>query len=61
MSKLLITGDIHIHDYKDYNLENDFRLNQFLSLANRYVEIANEYSCDYLVIAGDLIHKSVLD
>lgn len=58
---LLLTGDIHIHNYTDHNLNgNRFRLDQFLKLAERLVDIADEKNCEYLAIAGDLIHKPIL-
>lgn len=60
MSKLLITGDVHIFDYPNHNLhETDFRLKQFIKLAHRLIEIADEQGCDTLVLAGDTIHKPI--
>lgn len=60
MSKILITGDIHIWNYADYNLEPDFRLNQFIGLAHRLVEIGKVYDCSHIVLAGDITHKAII-
>ena len=60
MAKILITGDIHIWNYADYNLEPDFRLNQFIGLAHRLVEIGKEYDCSHIVLAGDITHKAII-
>lgn len=56
--KILLTGDLHIHNYTDHNLEPNYRLNQFSRLANRLVEIAIENNCEKLIVAGDIIHKA---
>lgn len=65
MSKILIISDIHIHDYPSYNLfgDNEFRLKQFIKLAERVIEISIEQNFtkdDYLVISGDLIHRPII-
>lgn len=57
--KVLITSDIHIYDYPQYN-QDGFRLTQFERLAHRINEIAEEQGCEMLIIAGDIIHKPVL-
>ena len=58
MKNILISADIHIHDYRSHNLFNDsqFRLNQFDKLADRFIQISKERDCDTLIIAGDFIH-----
>lgn len=58
MGKLLITGDLHLHHFKSYNLFNDpnFRLNQFIKVAHRIVDIANQENAKSLIIAGDFFH-----
>jgi len=53
--KVLITADIHINDYSNYNYEYRSRFNQFLLLAHRLVEIGKEENCQELWILGDLI------
>jgi len=59
---MLITSDIHIHDYPHHNLfdEPKFRLNQFIRLAHRLVEIAKSESCDYIVLGGDIVHRPIV-
>jgi energy-coupling factor transporter ATP-binding protein EcfA2 len=52
---VLITADIHFGEYNDYNFEPGFRLKQFDLLADRYIEMAKEYNCEELWIAGDLL------
>lgn len=53
--KVLITADIHINDYSNYNYEYRSRFNQYLLLANRLVEIGQQENCQELWILGDLI------
>lgn len=57
--KILITSDIHIYDYPQYN-KDGFRLKQFEKLAHRLNEIADQHNCEMLILAGDIIHKPVL-
>jgi len=57
MKNWLITADLHIDDYSQCNYENRSRLNQFLTLADRYVELANENNCDTLVLCGDTVNR----
>ena len=56
--KTLITGDIHIHDFRNFNLftEPKFRLNQFDKLADRFIDIIEEKNVDTMFIAGDFFH-----
>lgn len=58
MSKILITGDVHINDFRSHNLFGDsrFRLKQFIKLAQRIVNISKDQDADTLVIAGDFLH-----
>jgi len=61
MSKCIIVGDLHIHDYTDYNLkEPNWRLNQFIKLSKRIIEVAKTKNCDIVIYAGDLIHRPIL-
>ncbi len=55
--KWLITSDIHIDDYPQFNPETSYRLNQFITLAHRYVEIAKKDGIKVLFMAGDIINK----
>lgn len=58
MSKVLITADVHIHDFRTYNLFNNptFRLNQFRKLAERINDISKQVKAEALIIAGDFLH-----
>jgi energy-coupling factor transporter ATP-binding protein EcfA2 len=57
MKNWLITADIHIDDYTQFNYEYRSRLNQFLKLADRYIELATIHNCDTIVLAGDTINR----
>lgn len=57
MSKMIIVGDIHIHEFQQHNSEG-FRLKQFIQLAHRLVEMGKEQKVTMLTIAGDLVHKA---
>lgn len=41
--KLLLTADWHINDYPNYNREPFARLNAFLLLADRCIEVAQQH------------------
>ena len=58
MTKVLITGDVHIMDYRQHNLFDDpqFRLKQFDKLADRIVNLAAGTKAEALIIAGDFLH-----
>ena len=61
LMKLLITDDVHIFDYPQYNIDgNRFRLEQFIKLAHRLVEIGKEQSIYHIAFAGDTVHKPVV-
>lgn len=58
MSKILITSDVHIHNYSNFNIRSEFpsfRLNQFIKLANWINKRVEEEGVDYIFIAGDLL------
>lgn len=57
--KILLLGDLHIWNYPDYNLEPNFRLNQFEQLAYRLVEIGNQYNCERVGFLGDIVHRAI--
>ncbi|AUR83013.1 coil containing protein [Vibrio phage 1.031.O._10N.261.46.F8] len=61
-NKWLVTADVHIHDYHPHNLGDDpqFRLKQFLKLADRLVDLAVKNNCSGTIIAGDLIQVPVI-
>jgi energy-coupling factor transporter ATP-binding protein EcfA2 len=52
---VLITADMHIGEYNDYNYSPNARIEQFYKLAQRYIEIATENKCEELWIAGDFL------
>lgn len=55
--KVLITADIHISDYANYNFSYQSRLKQFSKLADKLVEVGKAENCEELWILGDLIDK----
>lgn len=61
MSKILAVSDIHIHDYPHRNPGHDqyYRLHQgSRTVADNILKAGKD--CDYIVIAGDVIEKSIL-
>lgn len=56
--KVLFTADVHLHDYRNYNLFDDpkFRLNQYDKLADKIVKIAKAHGAKVIMIAGDFFH-----
>ena len=58
MSKVLITADLHLGDYRNHNLFDDpqFRLNQFRKLSERFLDILENYNVKTIIIAGDFFH-----
>lgn len=53
--KILLSSDIHIGDYKTYNPEPNFRLNQFLKLKQFIEDLVTSRNIDEFWIAGDLL------
>lgn len=58
--KLLVVSDIHLHDYPQRNPSTKFRLRQSKIVANNIIEVARMNNIDRIVIAGDVIEKSVI-
>ena len=58
-NKFMITSDVHIDDYDRFNIEPNFRMNQFRKLALRYVELGKENGTKTIILAGDIINKPV--
>lgn len=56
--KVLITADLHVGDYNEYNPTPYFRLKQFLKLSDFIVEQAKLNNASELWIAGDLLQVS---
>lgn len=59
MKNTLIVSDIHLGDHIKYNPVKDYRLLQYKKLVEHYVYISNQYSCDTIFIAGDILHVPV--
>lgn len=62
MKNIIITADVHLACYTQYNLFGDpeFRSKQFIRFANRLIEVAKENNASILIIAGDLIERPLL-
>ena len=62
MNKIIITADIHLACYTQYNLFGDpkFRDKQFIRFANRLIEVAKENESKILIIAGDIIERPLI-
>lgn len=57
--KVLVTSDIHIDDYRLYNVSHRSRLNQFYTLMDQIKLLKDRLNSEYIVIAGDIINKPV--
>ena len=62
MNKIIVTADIHLACYTQYNLFGDtkFRDKQFLRFAKRLVDVAKENESKTLIIAGDIIERPLI-
>lgn len=62
MNKIIITADIHLACYTQYNLLGDpeFRDKQFIRFANRLIDVAKENDTKLLIIAGDIIDRPLI-
>lgn len=60
MSKILAISDIHIHDYPQRNPTEKYRLYQTRIVAQNIIEAGANNGCDVIVIAGDIIDKSII-
>lgn len=61
MNNILALADIHIHAYPNRNPSNDYRLFQGSRVvAQNIIKVAKENQCDYIVLAGDIIEKSII-
>lgn len=61
-NKVIITADIHLACYTQYNLMGDvnFRNKQFLRFAKRLIDIGKENCTKKLIIAGDILERPIL-
>ena len=60
MSKILSIADIHIHDYPQRNPSEKFRLYQTRQVAQNIIEVGRREGAEILVIAGDILEKSII-
>lgn len=60
MSKILSIADIHIHDYPQRNPNEKYRLYQTRQLAQNIIEVGRNEGAEILVIAGDILEKSII-
>ena len=60
MSKILSIADIHIHDYPQRNPEEKYRLYQSRKVAQNIINVGKAEGADILVIAGDILEKSII-
>lgn len=61
MSKLLILSDIHIDDYRLYNVgDPKFRLNQYIDYAKWVSSIVVSDDIKAIIVSGDLLNKPIL-
>ena len=60
MAKILSIADIHIHDYPQRNPNEKFRLYQTRQVAQNIIETAKNEGAEILVIAGDVLEKSII-
>lgn len=60
MAKLLSIADIHIHDYPQRNPNEKYRLYQTRQVAQNIIEVGRREGAEILVIAGDVLEKSII-
>ena len=60
MAKILSIADIHIHDYPQRNPNEKFRLYQTKQVARNIIEVGQREGAEILVIAGDVLEKSII-
>lgn len=58
--RYLLSGDLHIWDFKPYNLEPGYRLKQFIRVAQWWKDLVEYYDLDAILVAGDLVHQPSL-
>ena len=60
MAKILSIADIHIHDYPQRNPNEKYRLYQTRQVAQNIIEVGRREGAEILVIAGDILEKSII-
>jgi DNA repair exonuclease SbcCD nuclease subunit len=58
MAKILITADLHLHDYSAHNFTPNGRLKQFITLAQLMNKTIHEQNIEAVIIAGDLLNST---
>ena len=60
MARILSIADIHIHDYPQRNPNEKYRLYQTRQVAQNIIEVGRREGAEILVIAGDILEKSII-
>jgi DNA repair exonuclease SbcCD ATPase subunit/DNA repair exonuclease SbcCD nuclease subunit len=58
--KILAVSDLHCHDYPQRNPSERFRLYQTRTVAQNIIEVGKQEGADIIVLAGDILEKSVV-
>lgn len=59
VNKMMLLGDIHIDDYKPYNITPGFRRNQYLKFAEHINQICLDKEIDCIALLGDTLNRAV--
>lgn len=57
--RVLATADVHVEDWRRYEVYPGFRLDQYNRVAEWFLDIIESYKIDVVAIAGDFFHKPV--
>ena len=57
--KVLVTSDIHIDDFRIYNVEDKSRLKQYYILFDKILQLKGQLGAEEIVLAGDITNKPV--
>lgn len=57
--KVLVTSDIHIDDFRLYNVEDKSRLKQYYILLDKILQLKGQLGAEEIVLAGDITNKPV--
>lgn len=57
--RVLATADVHVEDWRRYEVYPGFRLDQYNRVAEWFLDIIESYKVDLVAIAGDFFHKPV--
>ena len=66
MSKILVSSDFHINDYRNHNIEAadtpkniSFRLYQFSKLFDMLGKVVVDQGCEHVILCGDVFDKAL--